>query len=82
MTTAMSTDSATFESLARIGETAGAIWSTLHADGPMSLSRLVKQVGLPRDHVMQAIGWLAREDKLAFEESGRNKLVCLREATE
>ncbi|MCC9605050.1 winged helix-turn-helix domain-containing protein [Blastopirellula sp. JC732] len=47
----------------------------------MSLSRLVKQIGLPRDQVMQAIGWLAREDKLAFEDNGRNKLVCLREET-
>lgn len=79
MTTAMSTDSATLEAVSRIGETAGAIWATLQTDGPMSLSRLVKQIGLPRDHVMQAIGWLAREDKLAFEDNGRNRLVCLRE---
>lgn len=80
MTTATSTDSATFEMMSRIGETAGAIWATLQTDGPMSLSRLVKQIGLPRDQVMQAIGWLAREDKLAFEDNGRNRLVCLREA--
>ncbi|MFI4874966.1 MAG: winged helix-turn-helix domain-containing protein [Blastopirellula sp. JB062] len=79
MTTATSTDSVTLQTISQIGETAGLIWLTLRTDGPMSLSRLVKQVGLPRDLVMQAIGWLAREDKLAFSEHGRNQLIRLRE---
>jgi hypothetical protein len=61
-----------------IGETAGAVWSELAQNGPMSLSKLVKAVGEPRDSVMQAIGWLAREDKVWIEEEGRSRIISLR----
>jgi hypothetical protein len=40
---------------------------------------LTKDLDAPRDVLMQAIGWLAREDKLAIDEEGRNKkIVSLR----
>jgi hypothetical protein len=42
------------------------------------MAKLVKAVGEPRDTVMQAIGWLAREDKLQIEEEGRSRIVSLR----
>jgi hypothetical protein len=61
-----------------IGETAGAVWKALVEDGPMSLSKLVKAVGAPRDVVMQAVGWLAREDKVSFEGTPRHRQVVLR----
>jgi hypothetical protein len=44
----------------------------------MDLTKLVKAVGEPRDAVMQAIGWLAREDKLSFEDNGRKRMIGLR----
>jgi len=64
--------------VALIGDTAGVVWNVLHEDGPMSLAKLVKAVGEPRDTVMQALGWLAREDKISIEEEGRKRIVSLR----
>ena len=64
--------------IAQIGETAGAIWKLLSEEGPTSLTKLVKAVHEPRDMVMQAIGWLAREDKLIIEEEGRSRVISLR----
>ncbi len=65
--------------IARIGLTAGAVWHALYDQGAMSLSRLVKEVGRPRDEVLQAVGWLARENKLAFQDHGRTRKVALKE---
>lgn len=66
--------------VARIGHTAGLVWTALHGRGAMSLSRLIKEIGRPRDEVMQAVGWLAREDKLAFQDRGRTRIVALKES--
>lgn len=63
---------------AQIGETAGLVWKALVDGGPMSMAKLVKAVGQPRDAVMQAMGWLAREDKLVIEDDGRSRVVSLR----
>lgn len=65
-------------SIARIGETAGLVWQTLHARGPLALSRLVAEVDAPRDLVMQALGWLAREDKITIDSSARGRIVALK----
>ncbi|MBN2291072.1 MAG: winged helix-turn-helix domain-containing protein [Pirellulales bacterium] len=62
----------------QIGKTAGEVWDALDKQGPLSFAKLVKAVGKPRDQVMQAIGWLAREEKLCIEEEGRSKVVSLR----
>jgi hypothetical protein len=62
----------------RIGHTAGIVWHVLHEQGPQSLAKLTKSVEAPRDTVMQAIGWLAREDKLEIRETKRGKTVTLR----
>jgi hypothetical protein len=62
----------------QIGEVAGQVWQTLHTDGPLSLAKLVKSVDQPRDLVMQALGWLAREDKLEIDENSRGKAISLR----
>jgi hypothetical protein len=64
--------------VAEIGDTAGDVWNTLANNGPMSLAKLVKAVGQPRDLVMQALGWLAREDKIWIEEQKRSRIVSLR----
>jgi hypothetical protein len=44
----------------------------------MTMAKLVKAVGGPRDLVMQAIGWLAREDKVSIEEERRSRIISLR----
>jgi hypothetical protein len=64
--------------LETVGETAGLVWTTLSAKGPMSLAALKKQVKAPADSVLMAIGWLAREDKLALQQKGRLQLLCLK----
>ena len=63
--------------VSQIGETAGAIWKTLANNGPQTISRLVKEIDAPRDVVMQALGWLAREDKIEIEDS-KARTISLR----
>ena len=62
----------------QIGETAGAVWKTLDKHGGMSLAKLVERVGGNRDVVMQAVGWLAREDKLEISETSRGRTITLK----
>lgn len=62
----------------QIGQTAGEIWKLLDESGSLSLAKTVKAVGKPRDQVMLAIGWLAREDKIEIVEQGRARMVVLR----
>jgi hypothetical protein len=61
----------------QIGDAAGQVWHYLNEHGPTALSRLVKDVDVPRDVVMQAIGWLAREDKVTIVAESRSKTVSL-----
>ena len=63
----------------QIGETAGVVWETLNDQGPMSLPQLAKRIDAQRDVVMQAVGWLAREGKVRIEETGRKRIVSLRQ---
>ena len=69
------TDTVTSE---QIGEAAGTIWHLLNDNGSLPLTKLVKEVDAPRDLVMQALGWLAREGKVQIEEEGRSRVVSLR----
>lgn len=63
--------------VSHIGEIAGTIWRVLSDNGPLSMAKLVKAVGEPRDTVMQGLGWLAREGKVNIDEEGRNRMVSL-----
>ena len=64
--------------ISQIGETAGQIWTLLSDKGPLTIAKLVKQIGGPRDTIMQGLGWLAREDKIHIDDDGRNRTVSLR----
>ncbi len=61
----------------QIGKTAGEIWNLLATTGGISLAKLAKQVDSPRDLVMQAVGWLARENKIQIIENKRVKTISL-----
>lgn len=61
-----------------IGTAAGLVWHYLHDHGPVTLSKLAREIDAPRDLVMQGVGWLAREDKIAFFEGKRSKMVALK----
>ena len=78
MATAISSNE-TMTCLEQIGEAAGQVWHTLSESGPISITKLAKAVDAPRDVVMQAIGWLAREGKIEIDEQGRSRTVCLRD---
>lgn len=60
-----------------IGTAAGDVWHFLQASGPVTLSKLAREIDAPRDMVMQGVGWLAREGKIEFQEGPRSKLVSL-----
>jgi hypothetical protein len=62
----------------QIGETAGLVWKHLETNGPQKMTQLVKGIDAPRDTLMQALGWLAREDKISIDEDGRARVVSLR----
>ena len=64
--------------IGQIGETAGIVWHVLNEGGSTTLAKLAKEIDAPRDVVMQAVGWLAREGKVEIEESKRKRTISLR----
>jgi hypothetical protein len=62
----------------QIGEVAGLVWHALSEGGPMSMTKLLKEVQAPRDLVLQGVGWLAREDKIEIDEQARSKTISLK----
>ncbi len=64
--------------VAQVGETAGIVWHLLDEQGPLSFGKIAKKVKAPRDIVMQAVGWLAREGKVDIQETKRGRIVILR----
>jgi len=60
-----------------IGAVAGMVWEYLSHNGPVTLSKLSKDIDAPRDLVMQGVGWLARENKVRFEETPRSRVISL-----
>ncbi len=61
-----------------IGTVAGLVWAYLDQKGPVTLSKLAREINAPRDLVMQGVGWLAREEKIKFHPGQRSKLISLR----
>jgi hypothetical protein len=62
----------------RIGEIAGEVYNVLEEEGKSSLSAVSDSVSAPRSRVNMAIGWLAREDNLEFDDEGRGTHVELK----
>ncbi|HIF01490.1 MAG TPA: hypothetical protein EYG03_06965 [Planctomycetes bacterium] len=61
-----------------IGTAAGVVWGFLNDNGSTSLTALTKGTDLPKELALQAIGWLAREDKIVFEKTLRGRLIVLK----
>ena len=51
-----------------IGNLAGIVWRTLNERGKLSFENLLRETMLDSESVSTAIGWLAREDKIYFDE--------------
>ena len=61
----------------KIGNDAGLIWQVLDAQGIKSLKELKKAAKLNDKEIYAAIGWLAREEKLAFHQEEDDWYISL-----
>lgn len=61
-----------------IGETAGKIYRYLQQEGEQAASKVQKAIEVSDSAVFnQALGWLAREEKLTFSRSGKAAKIGL-----
>ncbi len=70
------------EDISMIGTAAGNVWTYLNEHGSASASKLIEALELDRNEVQRAIGWLAREGKLAVERKGKNEFFRLCDVTQ
>jgi hypothetical protein len=61
-----------------IGNAAGKVWQALNSKGALPKAQLGKVTGLSNDQVNLALGWLAREGKLAVEKTSKGEALKLR----
>ena len=61
----------------KVIQTAGKTWRILGDQGPASVAQLAKTLKEKDDIVNQAIGWLAREDKIKYIVQGNKTLISL-----
>ena len=52
----------------KYGKNAGKIWNTLSKHGSLTENTLIKKTGLNKEDFYVAIGWLAKENKIYFDE--------------
>ena len=64
--------------ITKIGETAGKIWQFLNENPASSLEQINKHLKIELSVFCMALGWLAREDKIAFEGQGKELKVSLK----
>jgi hypothetical protein len=62
----------------QIGFVAGDVWLYLTENGEASLATLKKEIHTTPELLCAAVGWLAREDKLAFNVNGKTVKVSLK----
>jgi hypothetical protein len=61
----------------KIGEIAGKIWTILGEKQNVEISKLPKILKEKEEIVYQALGWLAREDKITYHKKERKTFVSL-----
>lgn len=64
---------------AEIGKTAGLVWKQLAKNGKSSLADLRTRTKTTTEMLNQAIGWLARENKIHINKDAKNTNVWLTE---
>ncbi len=60
-----------------IGTWAGLVWNALNEADVLDMKQLKKMTKLKEKEVCAALGWLSRENKVTFEESGDEKKETL-----
>jgi len=53
----------------KYGKNAGKIWKTLNEHGTLTENSLVRRTGLKKEDFYVAVGWLAKENKIYFDEN-------------
>ena len=61
----------------QIGEAAGKVWQALNK-GPMRIAQISAATGLSAILTQQAVGWLAREGKIASEVGAKGMVLKLK----
>jgi Mn-dependent DtxR family transcriptional regulator len=61
----------------KIGKTAGAIWKILKKKKELNVTELPKLLKEKSSLVYQALGWLAREDKIEYHTKAAKTFVSL-----
>ncbi|ULB35320.1 MULTISPECIES: winged helix-turn-helix domain-containing protein [Proteiniphilum] len=61
----------------KIGANAGKVWSVLDVNGRQNVKEIKKASKLTDKDLYAALGWLAREGKVAFETVGKELFVSL-----
>ncbi len=61
-----------------IGTWAGLVWNALNEADVLGIKQIRKMTKLKEKEIIAALGWLAREGKVAFEESGDDKEILVR----
>jgi hypothetical protein len=64
----------------KIGVIAGRIWESLHSEGEKNITQIPKILDEKSSDVYQALGWLAREDKINFRSENNKTFVSLKSA--
>lgn len=65
--------------MARVAECAVAVLQALGQVGEINILRLAEYLGEPSSLTYQALGWLAREGKVRYRQSGAQVFVSLAE---
>jgi hypothetical protein len=60
-----------------IGQNAGVVWEALHDKNEQSVKNLKKASKLKDKEILPALGWLAREGKVSFQETEEDTIVSL-----
>ncbi len=61
----------------KIGEMAAKVWKTLGEKGDVEISKLPQILKEKGEIVYQALGWLAREDKISYHSKEKKTFVSL-----
>ena len=61
----------------KVIKASGDIWKILGEKGELTIAQLVTASKINEDIVNQAIGWLAREDKIQYGKKGTRNVVSL-----
>ena len=64
----------------KVIQTAGKIWWYLGEKGQTQIAALPKSLNEDSTIVFQALGWLAREDKITYSENNKKSMVSLIES--